>query len=99
MLFAKFTDFFYIFFVFSAFMRRQCNIYNLAFCPLISGEPVLVRAWIQKPVVPPFLLVVLGACTIMDVSMPEARSQGNLSYLEMIQKRLVCFLIYNLLFI
>lgn len=66
---------------------------------VLSVETVVVRVRIQKPVVPPFLMVVLGACTIMDVSLPEARTQGNLGYMEMSQKRLVCFLIYNLFFI
>jgi hypothetical protein len=66
---------------------------------VLSVETVVVRVRIQRPVVPPFLLVVLGACTIMDVSLPEARNQGNLGYMELSQKRLVCFLIYNLFFI
>lgn len=55
-----------------------------------------VRGWTQTPVVPPFLLVVHGACTTMDVSLPEARSQENLSCLGMTQKRFVYFLMYNL---
>lgn len=55
-----------------------------------------VKGWIPRPVVPPFLLVVHGACTTMDVSLPEARSQENLSCLGMTQKRFVYFLIYNL---
>ena len=58
-----------------------------------------VRGWTQRPVVPPFLLVVRGACTTMDVSLPEARSQENLSCLGMTQKRFVYFLMYNLFII
>lgn len=57
---------------------------------------MLVRDWTQRPVVPRFLLVVHGACTTMDVSLPEARSQENLSCLGMTQKRFVYFLMYNL---
>lgn len=55
-----------------------------------------VKGWTQTRVVPPSPLVVLGACTTMDVSLPEARSQENLSCLWMTQKRFVYFLMYNL---
>lgn len=55
-----------------------------------------VKGWILRPVGPPFLLVVHGACTTMDVSLREARSQENLSCLGMTQKRFVYFLIYNI---
>lgn len=55
-----------------------------------------VKGWTPRSAAPPFLSVVPGACTTMDVSLPEARSQENLSCLGMIQKRFVYFLMYNL---